>query len=241
MISLILFCALLSLFASVVQSVTGFGYGILVMAILPHLTNSVVGCTVLVGFTSVVISVMNAWNYRRSFRFRNVAVLFLVYVPVSFAAVWAAGRIDGAVMKRILGAVLILFTVYFVKFSGKIRIRPTLRNGLIASALSALFGGMFSTGGPPMAVYYLSVTKSKEEYLGSIQCFFLFSSLFSSAARIYNGYVTRPVLLMSLAAIATAVLGVTIARRVVRRIDAERQKKYIYALMAVSGVTLLFS
>ena len=46
---------------------------------------------------------------------------------------------------------------------------------------------------------------------------------------------------MSLAAIATAVLGVTIARRVVRRIDAERQKKYIYALMAVSGVTLLFS
>lgn len=238
---LLLLCALISLFASTVQSVTGFGYGIIIMSLLPHFADSVVGCTVLVGFISTLTSAMNAWNYRKSYRLRNVAIPFLIYIPVSLVTIYAAGRIDGAVMKHILGAVLILFAIYFVKFSGKIRIRPTVRNGMIASALSAVLGGLFATGGPPVAVYYIAVTKSKEEYLGSIQCFFLLASLFSSVVRIYDGYVTREVLLMTAAAAAAAFFGVLIAKRMVKRMDAERQKKYIYLFMAVSGVLLLVS
>lgn len=241
MAPLILLCALVSLFASTVQSVTGFGYGIIFMAILPHFTDSVVGCTVVVGFISLLTSAMNAWNYRRSFRFRDILIPFLIYIPVSVAAVYAAGRIEAGMMKRILGVVLILSAFYFMKLSGRIHIRPTVTNGMIASALSAVLGGLFSTGGPPVGVYYLAVTHSKEEYLGSIQCFFMLASTVSSIARIFNGYVTREVLLMSAAAAAAAFFGVLIARKLVKRLDAERQKKYIYLFMAVSGTLLLVS
>ncbi len=236
----IILSVIVSLFASIVQTVTGFGYGIIVMAILPHLALTTMTWACLSGLVSVVTSVMITWRYRHKVDLKKACAPLITYFPLAFFVIRAAGSIEEGNLRKILGVSLILLSLYFIFFSKNFRIRPTLKNGMIAGSVAAVLSGLFSTGGPPIAAYLLAASDDKEEYIGNMQTYFFATAVYNSALRIYRGYVTPQVWAVSFAALLSSFIGVAIGHRVVDRIDGEKQKKYVYLLMLVSGVTLLF-
>ena len=90
-----------------------------------------------------------------------------------------------------------------------------------------------------MALYFLTVTKDKETYIGTTQTYFLLTSAYTTMIRIFSGIFDRELLMMAVPGIAAILLGEYIGIRVVDRISHQKIKKVIYLFLIVSGVITL--
>ncbi len=230
---------LVSLGAAIVQTVTGFGYGVILMAIMPHLFLTTNTWTCTAGIVGGITSGTNAWKYRKYANIKKAFAPMISFLPVSWLMIRYVGSIRESYMKKGLGICLILLSIYLFFFSKKIRIKPTLINGLIAGAIAAVCSGLFSVGGPPIAAYVIGTTDNKNEYTANIQSFFMFTTLYNTILRIINGYITKEIWIISGVCLAAGLTGVFLGRKVVDKINGEQQRKYVYALILFSGIMLL--
>ena len=239
MIAELIYCAFCSCFAAAVQTVSGFGYGIIVMALLPHVIPSTVTCAVMIGLTAVVNSFAISLKYRGRIRFSLILLPLITYIPMSYLAVTFAGNSGEGVLRIILGIVLILLGLYFFFIKSKLKIKPTPLNALSAGGIAGILSGLFSTGGPPMVVYLKGVTEDTDEYIGCIQVFFMLTNLYTSVVRGLKGMITPYVLKLALAAMAASILGVKLGRKALGKIGEKQQNIVINSLMILSGILLL--
>ena len=112
---------LLTIGASFVQRTTGFGFGIFIMTLLPFLMPSYGEATTLSGLLAMTTSAIITWNMREHITWKRLYPILLTFIVVSAAAICLLTRIQETSLRRILGIVLILTSLYFAFFSGKIR------------------------------------------------------------------------------------------------------------------------
>lgn len=93
--------------------------------------------------------------------------------------------------------------------------------------------------GPPIVLYMLSAGQDKESYMGTIQCYFLLTNLYTVILRIINGMITIQVIELSAAGLVFSLFGFWIGMKILSRINGEIMKKVIYAFLAVSGANML--
>jgi uncharacterized membrane protein YfcA len=143
-IRLILIVAV-SFFGGLIQRVTGFGYGIFVMLFFPYLIDMHTRAAAVSTFASGIISAYNAFAYRKHIPYKKLIPLViggLVMIPI---AVGFSKMISGDFFSKLLGAVLIALSVYFLFFNNRIHLKPTTVNALIAGGTGGLLSGLFST------------------------------------------------------------------------------------------------
>lgn len=225
---------------AVVQTTTGFGFGILCMAIFPYILPSYLQATAVSSVCAATMSSMVAVRCRKHINFKLILPLFTGF---SIASVWsircAKAQPEG-LMVKLLGGVLILVSIYFIFFSGKFRLRPTFFNGVIAGVLGGVGSGMFSIGGPPVVIYLMSATSDKDEYRACSLAYFAIGSWYVSAARWLNGVFDAQTVHLWLMAIIALCAGTYIGNLIFNRINAATLKRLVYCFMAISGVTMLF-
>lgn len=232
---------LASIGGSLIQGTTGFGYGIFVMIFFPSLLGAMpaaVGTSSMVSFGGLAAL---TWRYRKHVNWRLLPLPLVIYYIVSGICIKLSTQIDTGSTKMYLGLFLVALAFYFSFFAGKIRIKINFFTTLIATSLSGILSGFFAIGGPPMVIYYLSATQSKEEYLGTCQCFFFLTGLYTMLVRILTGIITLELLKYVLVGYLGFGLGLLLAGRVVDRIDGEKMKKLIYAVIGASGLWLFAS
>lgn len=233
----ILFIAALG--AAFVQRVSGFGFGIFIMTILPYLLPSYGEATTLSGSLAAVTSVIIVWQMHRYIVWRKLLPILITFLVVSWVAVQFVSLAGDGMLRRILGAVLILASIYFFIFSQRIHIRPTLTMQLSMGTLSGAMGGLFGMQGPPAVLYFLASTERKEEYMALVQCYFLIGNVVMTAYRAYSGFLTTTVMTSWCYCIVGVLLGTWIGAQVFRLIPIQLLRKIIYAYMGVSGVIAL--
>ncbi len=225
---------------AVVQATTGFGFGILCMAVFPYILPSYLQSTAVSSVCAATMSTMVAIRSRKHINFKIILPLFLGYSVASVWSVYYAKTQSEGLMVKLLGGVLILVSIYFMFFSGKFRIRPTFYNGIIAGVLGGVGSGMFSIGGPPVIIYLMSAISDKDEYRACSVTYFAIGSWYVSTVRWINGvFDAQTVYLWGMAILALCV-GTYIGNRIFDRINAATLKRLVYCFMAVSGVTMLF-
>lgn len=87
-----------------------------------------------------------------------------------------------------------------------------------------------------MVVYFMSKTKSQEEYLGCLQMFFLINCIYNTLLRIYRGILVVDYLPMILLGTIGIILGSLIAKRLLKYIDEDKMRKFIYIVIGISGL-----
>ena len=107
---------------------------------------------------------------------------------------------------------------------------------MITGLISGAANGLFGMGGPPAVMYMMAATKNKEEYLSTIQFFFLMSGLANTAARIWNGALTQEVRKLCLISIAGMLFGGLAGSKVFKRLSQEQLGKFVYGFMMVMGI-----
>ena len=230
---------LISAGGSFVQRVSGFGMGIFVMLFFPHLMPTYTVGVAVSGLMSMMGSWINAVRHLKQVQFRILLPLLcsaMVAIPV--AVLFLSGGPEER-MKLLLGIVLILLSIYFLFFSKRIRIRPTVGNGIVAGALGGTLSGLFSMGGPPAVLYMIHAAPDKLAYFATIQFYFAITSTYSTVLRVINGIVTWEVLGYFGIAVIGWTIGNFLGEKVFDRMNGDALKRVIYFGMCISGVLMV--
>lgn len=236
----VLYIFLLCIGASFIQRTTGFGFGIFIMTVLPFLTDSYGEATTLSGLLSMTTSLVIDFRMRKYISWKRLWPILLTFAVVSTAAVCSLRSINDIVLRRILGAVLILASFYFL-ISSKIHIRPSVPAQIGTGTLSGLLGGFFGMQGPPAVLYFMSSEPDKEHYMAMIQTYLLLGNALMTLTRAGNGFLTRAVGIDYACGLGGLIIGTAAGALVFRHIPAKIFSKIVYGYIGICGMVILLT
>ena len=225
---------------ALIQTTTGFGFGIVCMAIFPYILPSFGQSVAISSLCAAPMSSVVALRCRKHVNLKMILPLFAGYsLAVAWSIRYSKTQSEGLLI-RLLGVVLILVSVYFIFFSNTLRIRPNFFNGFCMGIFCGIGAGMFGIGGPPAVIYLMSATQDKDEYRACSLAYFAIGSWYASGVRMFNGIINGQTVRWWMLALAALVVGVWAGNRLFYKINAKVLKRLVYGFMAISGLTMLF-
>ena len=228
--------AIISMIAGLTQGITGFGGGVILMMILPMFYDVITSA----GISSAICIVLCftlAYHYRKSINYKNIGLSNILYLSASSLSILIGKNINQNIMKLYFGIFLIILSIYFIFIAKDIKIKLTSFISMFCILVSGLCDGLFGIGGPLMVIYYLNKTQTTEEYLGTIQAFFLINAIYTTLFRIYNHILLVehiPIIVIGMIGIMT---GGKLATQIVDKLNGELLKKLTYVLIGICGLT----
>ena len=222
-----------------VQRVSGFGLGIFVMLFLPYLTPEIAIAVTISTLLSCGTSTYNAVKYIKKVNFKLILPVLISAMAVLPVAIHFSAVMPKRVFEYILGAVLIVLSIYFLFFNEKIKMKKSVKNGIISGALGGALNGLCSTGGPPVVLYLSQVSNDNTEYFAGIQFYFAVANIFAIILRAINGLVTLEVIIMAVLGFIGCMIGDCLGNLVFDRLDGKKLKQIIYIAMIVSGILMI--
>ncbi|MGI6095176.1 MAG: sulfite exporter TauE/SafE family protein [Lachnospiraceae bacterium] len=222
-----------------VQSVTGFGCGIIIMMFYPILLGVIPSATInqCASIFLCLSIIIPYWKYAN----RKAIVLPLVfYFPIYLLLLQVATSINVDFLKPFLGLFLILISIYFIFANNKITITATPVTTFICAGLCASIDAFFGLGGPPIVIYFLNTTKDKKEYFGTLQTFFLTTAIYGTLMRTWKGVLTLELIPNIIIAVLSILIGAAVGKRLASRLNGEVLKKVIYAFIGFAGIITIF-
>lgn len=226
--------------AAFVQRVTGFGFGIFIMTVLPYLLPSYGEATTLSGMLSIMTAIPILGYIWHNLDWRKLLPIMITFLVTSWVAVQLVSLAGDGLLKRILGGVLIFASVWFYFFNDRIKVNPTMPIQISMGTLSGFMGGLFGMQGPPAVLYFLSVARDKNQYMALAQAYFLIGNVVMTIYRAQSGYLTKAVGIGWLYGVVAVILAVWIGGKVFERISVQTLRKIVYIYMAISGAIALF-
>lgn len=229
----------MSVGAAFVQRVSGFGFGIFIMTVLPYLLPSYGEATTLSGLLAMVTSVIIVARTWRHICWPRLLPILATFLVVSFFAVKFVAYADGGLLRRALGCVLIFASVWFMWLKDRVKLPTTLPVQVGMGTLSGVMGGLFGMQGPPAVLYFVATNSTKESYIAMAQTYFLVGNLAMTFFRAHCGLLTPVVMTSWCCAVPAVIMGTWIGSLAFRRISLPVLRMIIYLYMAVSGVVAL--
>ena len=230
---------LMSLGAAFVQRVSGFGFGIFIMTVLPYIMPSYGEATTLSGLMAMVTSLIIAIRNYRYLHWKKLFIILFTFLIVSYIAVQFVSIASDGILKKLLGGILIFASIWFLFLSKRVHLPATVPVQISMGTISGLMGGFFGMQGPPAVLYFISSAKQKEEYMAMAQMYFLLGNIFMTGYRAQCGYLTAAVLHGWCCGIVAVLIGTTLGSIVFRFVSLDILRKIIYAYMAISGIIVL--
>jgi uncharacterized protein len=225
--------------AGFVQGLTGFGFGLVAMALLP-LALGFKDALVVVALLNLAACLSTLLANRRHFSWRRGAGLALgscVGVPIGFHALV---RLDSNLLLHVLGAVMCLFALSELLLARRWPLRFPKWAGFPVGVVSGALGGAFNIGGPPVIAYAYSQPWRKEEIVATLQLVFGASALLRFGLVLQTGMLRPHLLQLSLLALAPMLFGIVLGGRLLDRVPREQLKLAVFAFLFVMGVKYLF-
>ena len=232
-----LFLSAALLVAGFVQGLTGFGFGLVSMSLMPL----VIGIKPAAAVSTVFTLLATVSTFFRHYREYNWRLGFLFLLSVSMGVpigVFILEKASEAVLLKVLGTTMLLFAAreFLLGAETKSIPRPLVMPlGLFSGALS----GAFNLGGIPSAAYAYSNPWSR----GQIMAFLQVMIMLSCALRIgfYGsfGYFRELSPLWVVAMIAPVYGTIWLGHRVLARVPPRQMRAGVFGFIGVAGLYYL--
>ena len=224
--------------SGLVQSLTGFGAGVVMLLVLPSYFNMLqapaLSCAICLGLTAPM-----AWKFRKHIRLKLMLPPLCFYELGAMVTLNLVGGLDLEFLGIAFGVFLILLSIYFLFFSKNIQAKPTITSAAVCGTLSGVCNGLFGIGGPMMAIYFLAITDTKESYSGNQQCLFFITTIINLFIRIQKGFYTLDLIPMTLIGMVGIGIGMRFGLKILSRINSNLLRKIIYVFVGFSGILTL--
>ena len=112
----------ISTIAGLLQGLTGFGAGIILMLYLPYLY-PVIQCSGIIGIICLFLSLIMALQYRKFIELKKVLIPLSIYILISTITIVIGPSLNSSYLKKGLSLFFILLSFYFLykkeKYSNK--------------------------------------------------------------------------------------------------------------------------
>ena len=171
---------LIAALGGIIHTITGFGSGIVMMLFLPSFLD-MASAPALSSSINLFLSLILAFKFRKTIRIRMFLLPIIPYLLGSTMAIYALSGFDMRMVAISFGVFLIILSLYFTFVAKKMTVTPNWQTAVLCGGISGVTAGLFGIGGPLMALYFLAITNSKEEYTGNLQCMFTCTCLCNRA------------------------------------------------------------
>jgi uncharacterized protein len=231
-----------SLFAAAyTQGVTGFGFGLVAMALLP-LFGSAREASVLVGIFSLMSSVLVFWSVRSCFRWRDMVYPLAgmaVGVPLG---VYALTVLDEQAIRKLVAIVVLLAAVQTAKPRLLLR-RGSLHPawGSVAGLVGGVLGGAFGIGGPPVIVYASVQDWEANRYKAMLCSYFTCSNAYRVVLLAGAGLINARIAILGAVSLPAMLVGTLVGIVTYNRLSPDTFRKVVVVTLIVLALTLLIS
>ncbi len=237
--SLTLYVLAVIFIATLVRSTLGFGEALIAIPLLALRLPIIVAAPLAVMVSVLVATVVVAqdWRHVELRSASSLIVASLLSLPLGFLLLV---KIDGHIIKIILGMVIILFSAYFLKGGARRHLRKDHWVWLIACGLVAgVLGGAYGMNGPPLAVYGTLRKWSPQHFRATLQGYFLPVSLIGLGGYIALGLVDWQVLRYFILSLPVLAVAIVLGRFINRRLKDHRFFVIVYAALIIVGCMLV--
>lgn len=235
-----IFFAGIAFFAGIVQTVSGFGAAIVMMAVIPFFFE-ILTAPALVSAVCAALAISVSFRFRKHINFRKSVIPILAFLVASLSIIPVSKRWDLHVLTIVFGGFLILLAVYLFFFSEKIVVRSDAKTALLLGAISGITSGLFGIGGPLMALYFSASTDSKEAYIANTQLLFATTNILNTIMRAINGIYTVDLIPLTIVGIVGILCGKKIGLKKLASVDIMQLRKIINIFVAIAGVIIIIS
>lgn len=220
-----------------VQSLTGFGSGLVSMAFLPDLLG-VRTAAPLVALVTSTLEITLLIRYRSAFNLRAVWRLIAASIFGIPLGVWALRGVNEKVLLDVLGFVMAGYALYAL-LNFKL---PELNHpawAYLAGFLSGILSGAYSVGGPPVIIYVNCRRWLPDEFKSNLQGLFLVNDILTIFSHGLSGNLTPTVWKTYLLALPVIALGVLAGAGLDRCLNPLMFRKIVLVLLIIMGVRLI--
>ena len=238
MISNMLWVFLTAFCVAFLQTNIGFGFPIVAMIVFPLLfpfSTAVTLSLIIASGSTLYLSIA----YRNHIEWKIIGPLLIVSIACSFIFTQLTIDMSQPVLTIMLGIMLVVISIFTVKFSRSIKIKRSVRTAAITGLISGIGNGLFGIAGPPVAIYLMASLEEKRSYLASIQSYFFISSVITIVVRVLNNAISPahvPLIGIGWAGMA---IGTLSGRKLFERLPKELLKKIVYGFVGVSGIWMI--
>ncbi|QDT56023.1 Sulfite exporter TauE/SafE [Caulifigura coniformis] len=231
--------------ASFLQGLTGFGFGLTAMGLLP-LWLPVRDAQTLCTMVGVVVTSMNIAVARKHFRAQGTLPLLLgscVGVPLGYQF---RTLIPENSVRPWLGAAICLMVVWdvvgrrFRKAPAGDADAPTATATAIG-VFSGWLTGAFNIGGPPLVAYLYSRPWPVHRVVAVLSAIFLASGLVRLAVIVADGRIAEPLLTATAVSLLPVLAGIAIGQRCLSRTSPDLLRAAVSVVLFGLGLAFLLS
>ncbi|MBQ2111989.1 MAG: sulfite exporter TauE/SafE family protein, partial [Bacteroidales bacterium] len=172
---------------------------------------------------------------------KRLLPILLTFIIISSGAICLLARIQDQTLRKVLGIVLIITSLYFTFFSRKIKLKTTIPYQIGAGTISGIMGGFFGMQGPPAVLYFISSEPDKNHYMAMAQTYFLIGNSMMTIVRASNGFLTPAVGRCYLLCLAAVGIGTILGSWAFRHIPAKIFPYIVYTYIGVSGLIIFLT
>ena len=192
----------------------------------------------------MLIDVATLGPYWRKWHLPSAKLLILGGLPGIIIGALLYRVANDDVIRFLIGAMSLLFVIWqSAKARGLIKIseRPLSdKAGLLAGTAAGFTSFVSHAGGPPVAIYMLSLKLSKTEYQANTVLVFWIVNGLKAAAYAFLGIFTLDLLLVDLVLAPFALLGAWLGVKAHYLVPENLFYAITYVLLAITGTKLIF-
>lgn len=232
-------CAVL-LFSAATQVLTGFGFGLVALAIL-GMSMDLREAVLLITPAGLALNIALFLKLRKEFSFEGIVPLLLACLAGVPAGVWLLLSLGSRGLSVLMGASMVatvLHRIWMVRRKQE-SVWDPVKAGIPCGFLSGVLGGALGAGGPPVVSYLVNRRVNRFRYVATVQVAAAIASVirlvqFAEAGR--YGEVEGWMFATSLAAV---LCGVFIGAILLRKVSDETSRKAVLAFLLLGGVYYL--
>jgi len=231
------FLACFVFIAALTQTLSGFGFSLIVMPLAVHLLG-IHAAAPLVAMGALTLNIINVIRFRQSLDFSEIKRLGLLTILGIPVGVWALGNLDEQLVQTGLGVVLAGYALFVL-------IRPTPLHPISrwwsypAGFLAGALGGAYNTSAPPLILYGSLRQWPHHRFRAVLQAVFLLTASIVVLTHGIAGNITDSVLNQYLLIVPLLILGVVGGALLDHRIPPQRLRTLVTVLVLVLGISLI--
>ncbi|MCM1364362.1 MAG: sulfite exporter TauE/SafE family protein [Faecalibacterium sp.] len=241
MISKIIFLVIVFL-SNIIQCITGFAGTVLAMPFSVMSVGYDVAKPILnvLGIAASAYIVVKDRKHVNKKEFAKIVAVMLVGIIAGFFLNKLIGT-DGGLLYKILGCVVIVFAVinayrFYTKKEDK-------QFPIVVSAalliVSGIVHGMFVCGGPLLVTYLGGIIKDKREFRATISAVWIVLNTIIMFGDIQSGYFNADLAILLVVSLAVLAAALVVGNLIYKKMSRNVFLQLTYALMLISGISLL--
>ncbi len=225
--------------AGLLQSLSGFGFGLLAVPLLTIMlpTQTVAPLLIILG---IFLNFVVAYRTRRYLAFGPIWPLFLAGALFTPLGAYLLLVLADATLRSIIGGVTVIFAMRLL-FGKRTRLERERFWLFPVGALSGLLNGSITLSGPPVVLFMVNQSEPKQAFRAKLAGYFLLLNLVALPSYIIAGIVNTQVLHLSIAGLAPLLLGIFIGTRLVEKVSEQRFKILVLVVILITGLLYLIS